>query len=43
MSFEVNSMSEILDKIVAEIAETDISAHDFKVVNEIIEKYKHIG
>ena len=34
-------MNEILDNIIAEIIESDISAYDFKVVNEIIEKYRY--
>lgn len=33
-------MDEILDKIIAEIAESDITGYDFKIVNEIIEKYR---
>lgn len=33
-------IDEILDKIMAELVESDISAYDFKVVNEIIEKYR---
>lgn len=36
-------MNDILDKIIVEIAESDISAYDFKIVDEIIEKYKEKG
>lgn len=33
-------IDEILDKIIEELVESDISAYDFKIVNEIINKYK---
>ena len=35
-------IDEVLNKIIDEIVESDISAYDFKVVNEIITKYKEI-
>lgn len=33
-------MNEILDKIIDELIESDLTAHDFKIAVEIIEKYK---
>lgn len=33
-------MDEILDKIIDELVESDLTAHDFKITIEIIEKYK---
>ena len=36
----MDNITELLNTIIREIADSDISAYDFKVVNEIIEKYK---
>ncbi len=33
-------MDEILDKIIDELIESDITSRDFKIVNEIIDKYR---
>lgn len=33
-------MKEILEQISTEIVESDISAHDFRIVMDIINKYK---
>lgn len=33
-------MNEVLDEIIDELVESDITAHDFKIVVEVIEKYK---
>lgn len=35
-------IDEILDKIIEEIADSDITAYDFMIVNEIISKYKEL-
>ena len=33
-------MDEVLDKIIDELVESDLTPHDFKIAVEIIEKYK---